>query len=104
MAASLPEDAPLPPLEALSVVIDYGRAGRARDRQVEATKKSSAALSASTSSGGEAMGSVIEGRQNHSVAELEGLQLRYQPSWLLTMIGGGQAIESYCQVPGRHKP
>ena len=93
-------------------MIDYGRAARARDRQVEATKRTTASSNAAAAplarSGGGAGGSrPTERNQNHSVAELEGLQLRYQPTWLLTMIGGNQAMESYCQAsdaPIRLKP
>ena len=112
VSGSLPEDAPIPALEALSIVIDYGRAARARDKQVEATKKTSLAgaparpavgLGASSEvsaalSTSSTVSRPTDRRQNHSVAELEGLQLRYQPTWLLTMIGGGEAMDSYCQV------
>ena len=101
MSVSLPEDAPIPALEALSVVIDYGRAARARDKQVEATKKTSLAAAGgmgSASLPAAAVSHPTDRRQNHSVAELEGLQLRYQPTWLLTMIGGAEAMDSYCQV------
>ena len=62
---------------------------------------------ASSTSSSSSMGSAsavsrpTDRRQNHSVAELEGLQLRYQPTWLLTMIGGAEAMDSYCQV-NRH--
>lgn len=37
----------------------------------------------------------------HSVLELEGLQFRYQPSWLMSMIGGSDSISSYNNV-GAH--
>lgn len=33
-----------------------------------------------------------------SVLELEGLHFRYQPSWLMSMIGGSNAIASYNHV------
>jgi hypothetical protein len=92
--SSQPDHEVLPPLESVSVVIDYKRVARAREKQVEATKKTAAAAGTSES----ALGRLSSQKQNHCVAELEGLQLRYQPSWLMTLIGGSRAMDSYCQV------
>ncbi|GAX86552.1 hypothetical protein CEUSTIGMA_g13959.t1 [Chlamydomonas eustigma] len=88
--SSHPDHEALPPLEYVSVVIDYKRVARAREKQVEATRKTAVAAGTSVTA--------PDQRQNHCVAELEGLQLRYQPSWLMTMMGGPRSMDSYCQV------
>ena len=36
-----------------------------------------------------------------TVLELDGLQFRHQPSWLMSMIAGGNAISSYNHVGGK---
>lgn len=96
MASCVEGDAPLPPLDCMSVTIDRKRAARARDRQVEAARKTTASFSTAPqpqSSDGGAHPS--ERKQNHCLAELDGLQLRCQPTFLMSMIGGAHAMDSY---------
>ncbi|KAJ9526435.1 hypothetical protein QJQ45_009919 [Haematococcus lacustris] len=73
------EDSRLPPATSLSVALDRERMQAVRAKAVEAVE----------AGGGSRPRGLV------SVAELEGLAVVYQPSWLVSMIGGREAVSSY---------
>ncbi|KAL6762699.1 hypothetical protein V8C86DRAFT_2513673 [Haematococcus lacustris] len=73
------EDSRLPPATSLSVALDRERMQAVRAKAVEAVE----------AGGGSRPRGLV------SVAELEGLAVLYQPSWLVSMIGGREAVSSY---------
>lgn len=74
------------------------------DMYVQATTAAAAAASGRTDAGASLSSSGVRAtdamlrKQSHCLAELEGLQLCYQPTWLLSMVGGDASLESYAHA------
>ncbi|KAF5842046.1 Spc98 family-domain-containing protein [Dunaliella salina] len=83
------QDEDLPSVEAMSIMLD-------KERVVEMRSKAAAAKANDPGSGSSQTHLARSAHcALHSVLELEGLQFRYEPSWLMSMIGGSDSISSY---------
>lgn len=83
------QDEALPSVEAISIMLD-------KERVVEMRSKAAAAKANEPGSGSSQTHLARSAHcALHSVLELEGLQFRYEPSWLMSMIGGSDSISSY---------
>eukprot|EP00798_Chlamydomonas_sp_ICE-L_P028434 gene28434-31575_t len=103
--ASLVSDLePLPPVDSLAVSLDKESiaAGRLKDASAAASLAGQPGASSSTTSSRPPHAprnpSAVGGWLERGVLELAGLQVRYQPTWLLAMIAGEDAIAVYNQA------
>jgi len=107
LTAAGPEDQ-LPPGDCISVILDRRAVNQARSKhqagaqQPNAPKDNTAAAAAAAAGnkGGEEQpqGSGVGGSPELAIFDLEGVKLQYQPSWLLSSIGGDEAMACYNQA------
>lgn len=93
----------LPSMDSLSIIIDKAKLEEARDkdRKLQELAERNTALQQFFSAAkplGLGVG-VTPGSNRHiNVMDLEGLVIKYQPSWLVSMIAGDHALATYNKV------